>query len=403
MDSLCGQNGGSETGVEPGKEAPLLAFSIVALLTAVGMHRRWFLGAVVAVVALALAWALLLNRTYKATTMLLPPQQQTGAMAALAQLGALAGIASQASGLKSPDEMYVAFLKTDRLLDAMVRRFDLQARYKTDTPGEARLVLGANTRVVPDKKAGLIAIEVKDREAAFAAKLANGYFEELKTLVDRLAVTEAQQRRLFFEQQVARAKESLSVSEAAFRSIQERSGLLVPQALAETGIRASIEARTEIAKKEIQLRVARSFATEQNPEVLRLLTELDALRDQLARIEQGSGMVAKESGESQGVRILRDMKVNEAVLETVVKQYEMARLDEAREGPLLQLVDPALVPERHAGPSMLIVLLGGLLFGVVLGAALAWARATWLVARRRHADQWLRLRRAWGLTPDESS
>jgi tyrosine-protein kinase Etk/Wzc len=271
---------------------------------------------------------------------------------------------------------------------------------------DARKSLDENVKVASDKKSGLISLEVTDKDPQFSAKLANAYVDELGKVLGGLAVSEAQQRRKFFELQVTQIKEQLAKNEISFRQAQAQSGMQVTQALAETGVKASVELRQQIATREVQLQSLRTtYATDKNPDVIRLSSELAALRGQLSKLENGSGgsggaiAEGKESAGQVAVRAYRDVKVQEAMLDVMIRQYELARVDESREGPLLQQVDVASVPERKSGPKRSLIVLGGLMLGLFLGLCIAGVRR--LLNKANTQPEWreqrLALSKAWRL------
>lgn len=370
--------------------------TLLDLLTFLGREKKTLIGITLLGTAIALAIALLLPRYFVARAVLLPPQQQqSAATGALAQLGALAGVANMSGSVKSPDEMYVALLKTRRLQDALIQKFDLQRRYERETREGARLELAGRVVVLADKKSGLISIDVTDLDAAFAAKLANEHIDELRRLLSTLAVTDAQQRRLFFEQQVSKTQRVLAEADQAFRLAQAQGGLVVSQALAEGGIREGTRIRAQIAAREVQLNALSRFATAQNPETVQVAAELAALRQQLNTLEAGSPGASPAASGQVAVQAYRNLKTQEAMLEVLIRQYEMAKVDEAREGPLLQTIDQAQPPERPTKPKRSSVVLTGLLLSLFIGVIVALSRGL-----SRHADPartgaWRRLKTAW--------
>jgi tyrosine-protein kinase Etk/Wzc len=213
-----------------------------------------------------------------------------------------------------------------------VQALALQGRFDSPTREAARFELSNRVIITADKKTGLIIIEAEDRDAAFAAKLANRYIDELKSLLGVVAVTEAQQRRVFFEQQVTKTQRALGSAEQAFRLAQARGGMVVSQALAEGGIKESAALRAQVAAREVQLAALSRFATAENPDVARLEAELRALRSQLTQLEVGRPRAQPTSGGQEAVQAYRDMKVQEAVLDALIRQFEMAKVDESREG-----------------------------------------------------------------------
>jgi len=258
----------------------------------------------------------------------------------------------------------------------LIERFHLQERYHTKTLLDTRTKLKSLTKVTPDKKSGLISIEFEDEDPKFVAEVANAHEQELGHMLDMLAVTDAQQRRVFFESQIKKVHENLSSAEIAFRQAKEKSGLQVTSVIAETGIRASAELRGQIAAREVQLQSLSRFATPQNPEVQRIASELSAERAQLQKLEQGSGQVVGTTLQLEAVKSYRDMKVQEAMLEVLIKQFELARVDEAKEGPLIQVVDLATPPERRSKPKRTLIVLFSALAGFFLSVLLAFLKVS---------------------------
>ncbi len=352
--------------------------SLLDLAIALGEEKKTLFAIPAITTTLAIVVSLLMTPIFTAKTVMMPPQQQqSGAASALASLGALAGLAGGAAGIKSPDEMYIAFMQGESLQKAVIEKLKLQEQYEKKTIFETREHLKQVVKIASDKKAGLITIEADDKDPEFAAKLANAHVEELRNLLGRLAVTDAQQRRVFYEQAITKTQNELAEAEANFRAAKEKSGMQVTAVIAETSVRAGAEMRAQIAAKEVQLAAMGSFATPQNPDVQRLGGELAALRLQLKKLEQGSGADEKSSPLQQlAVKSYRDIKAREAMMGVLVAQYESARVDEAKEGPLIQQVDVALPPERKSKPKRAIIVLMAAFAGLFLGVLVAFIRRT---------------------------
>ena len=376
--------------------------SLLDLATALGEEKATLFAIPLLTTVVAVAVSLLMTPIFTAKTVVMPPQQQqSGAAAALASLGGLAGLAGAAGAIKSPDEMYVALLGSESLQNRVIADLKLQARYEAKTHTETHADLKTLVRFSADKKSGLINIEADDKDPAFAAELANRHVVELRAMLGRLAVTEAQQRRAFYEQQIQLTQDKLGLAEVAFRAAKEKSGLQVTTVLAETGVRASAELRGQIAAREVQLQAMSRFATAQNPDTQRIASELSALRAQLNKTEQGSGesKVAASPLHQEAVKSFRDVKVQEAMLEVLIRQYELARVDEAKEGPLIQQVDVAVAPERKSKPKRAIMVLVAAFAGLFLGVLVAFVRRALKKAQTdpASAGQWLALKKAWSL------
>ena len=341
---------------------------------------------------LALGITFAIPPTFTATTKFMPPQQQQSSAAAmLSSLGALGGLAGAASGLKNPADQYVAFLKSRTVQDALIERFKLTERYETKFKVDARAALTASAQIASGKD-GLISIDVSDKDPQFAAQLANAYVEELGKLLNRLAVTEAQQRRMFFEKQLTNAKDGLVKAEQALKSSGVNSSALKASPAAAVEGLAKIKAG--ITAQEIKLASMRGYLTESAPDFKQAQTEMSALRGQLARAEREE---PASSGDSDYIAKFRDFKYHETLFELFAKQYEMARIDESREGAVIQVVDAAQPPERKSKPkkaliAMMTTLAVGfaLLLFVFIRQALRGAAQT-----PESAEKLARLRGAW--------
>jgi tyrosine-protein kinase Etk/Wzc len=286
---------------------------------------------------------------------------------------------------KTPDELYVALLKSDSVQRALDGRFNLKEHYDVSSYETLRKVLPKYIRVSSDKKSGVIGVEVDDQDAQFAANLANAHEAEVTKLLGRLSVSEAQVRRVYFEKQLQETKENLIKAEQSLRTVQEKSGVIVLDKQAEALITGAALVRSQITEREVQLKVLRTSATEQNPAVMRLTSELRALRSELTRMESAQGGVPGSAVDMpvgklpeaaiDYVRARRELKLQETLLEAMVRQYEIAKLDEAKEGPALQQVDIALPPDRKSKPARALIVLASALVALLL-------TSFWVVLRR---------------------
>lgn len=364
--------------------------ALVDILTWLGEAKTKIAGVTIVATAAAVAISLSMPNEYTAKTTLLPPnaQQQSGSSAALAALGSLGGLAGSVAG-KTPDELYVQLLRSDTVLRALDKRFDLRKRYEAKTHEILRSRLAGHVRINGDKKSGVISVEADDTDPQFAADLANAHAAEITKLLSRLAVTEAQQRRIFFEQQLKDAKENLIAAEQSLRQVQEKSGMVVLDKQAEAIIGAVAQVKTRIAEREVQLRVLRTTTTPQNPQVRMLEAELAALRSEVARMESSAGGGGKDSREGgidipigklpsaaiEYVRAVREVKFQETMLASMLRQFEAAKLDEAKDAPALQQVDVALPPDQKSKPGRSRIVLVTMLAAIVLTSA-------WVIVRR---------------------
>ena len=386
------------------------AVGLTDIVTWLGEKKALIATVTLGAAIVALVVAFLLPPVYTARTTLLAPgsQQQGGGAAALAALGALGGLAPSGLGGRSPDELYVALLKSDSVQHALADRFDLKTHYDVASYEALKKVLPTYIRVSSDKKSGVITVEVDDKSAQFAADLANAHLTEITKLMGRLAVSEAQLRRVFFEKQLSETKENLVKAEQSLRLVQEKSGVIVLDKQAEALIGGAALLRAQVSEREVQLKVLRTSATEQNPDVMRLTSELRALRGELARMESTQGGTAGSAVDLpvgripeaaiDYVRARRELKLQETLLEGMIRQYEIAKLDEAKEGQAVQQVDVALPPDYKSKPSRALIVLASAMIALLLASA-------WVIVRRyaslvRGADPereaaWRGVVRAW--------
>jgi tyrosine-protein kinase Etk/Wzc len=372
----------------PAPQAPVSLLSselhLVDLLIVLA-RRKWLLvGFPMLVAILAVGISLLIPNVFSASTKLLPPQQaQSGASAMLAQLGGAVGLAAGLGGGKSQGEIYVGILKSRTVADRLIERFALKNKYDTPSQDIARAILAGNTNVVSGKD-GMIAITVDDKDQKFVASLANGYVEELQRLNRTLAITEASQRRMFFEKQLETAKDNLAKVEMSLKGAIDRHGVVSVDSESRAILETAARLRAQVSAKEIQLGSMRAFVTAQNPEYLRVSEELGSLRSELAKLEGGRSDQADPSKNNpsglENVQLMRDLKYYQMLYELLAKQFEVARLDEAKEPSLIQVLDIAIEPERKAKPRRALIVIGAAL--VSFFAALVWILFS---AARQHA------------------
>ena len=373
------------------------------LLVLVARHRWIVIGTTLLVGLLAMAAALLMPAVFASTTKLLPPQQaqSSGVTAMLGQLGSLAGAAGGLGGVKTPSDLYVGLLESRTIGDSLIQRFKPKERYGATMDG-ARAALQLNTQIGIGRKDGMISITVSDRDPQVAADLANAYANELTKLTQTMSLTEASQRRLFFERQLIEAKNQLADAEVGLRTTQEKTGLIQPDGQVQALITNAAQLRGTIAAKEVQLNAMRTFSAAQNPELLRAQAELRSLQGQLAKLEknqsdkEGGFMVPTGKIPEAGVefvRSARNVKYYETIFELLSKQFELAKIDEAKNSSTVQVLDIALPAEQKYKPKRTLIVLGGLFAGFVLGLMLAFMRAAFLRSKNTPGslDRWNRL------------
>lgn len=341
--------------------------------------RSWpkLIGAAALGTAIGYAGSFCFAPTYLSSTLFIPPQQQQGgAASALASLGALSSLIGGAGGLKSSADQYVSMMSSVTISDDIIKRFGLMKVYDVEFMDEARKKLARRALFSMGKKDGLIRVDVEDEDAKRAAAIANGYVDELRVMTSHLAVTEAQQRRVFFERLLNETKQKLALAQGALEGTGYSAGALKAEPKSAAEVYAKL--RAELTAAQVKLQVLHGSLADTAPEVQQQTNVVAALSGQLDRLE------ATQKGESASADYIgkyRDFKYQETLFELYAKQYELARLDEAREGALIQVVDEAQPAERKHFPRR--SLFGGVgaaiaLFGL---GALLWQRAGRAVAR----------------------
>lgn len=354
--------------------------SLLDLLIVLAERKRIILGVTTAFAVGAIVVSLVLPPRYTATVTLLPPQQGSSMGAALAsQLGNLGGMAALAGGslgLKNPNDMFVAMFKSRTVEDAMVQRFGLMQEYREKYLSDARKTFEKHASVDGSGKDGLIRISVEDRDPRHAADIANGYVDQFRLQSQHLAITEASQRRLFFEKQLEQAKDNLANAEEAMKLTEQKTGMIQLDSQARALIESAASLRAQVAAKEVQIQGMRTYATVENSHVVQAQQELDSMRAQLAKLagseDSASGGLIVPKGQVPAagleyVRKLRDVKYNETIFEILARQFEVAKLDEAKQGALIQVVDPAITPDKRSFPKRGLIVIAATIAGLLAG------------------------------------
>ena len=322
------------------------AMSLGEIASTLRRHLILLITAPLAAGAVALGTTYLITPTFTASTSFMPPQlAQGGAASALASLGSLASLAGGAAGIRSSGDQYVALMQSVTVSDRLIAQFKLMEVYDSKFRADARLEFARNVRIALGKKDGLISVEVDDTSPQRAADIANRYIDELRRFTASLAVTEAQQRRVFFEQQLQQTRDRLVQAQQALQASGFNPGALKaePKAAAEGYARL----KAEVTAAEVRLQVTRGALTDNAPEVRQQRSAVSALRDQLARSERAT----ESTSGPDYISRYRDFKYHETLFDLYARQFELARVDESREGALIQVVDKATPPERKSKPK----------------------------------------------------
>jgi tyrosine-protein kinase Etk/Wzc len=369
-------------------------FDILDILVIVAARKRFIFLMTVAGFAIAMGLVQLVTPSYTAKAVILPPEQgQSSGAVMMGQFGALASMSGLGGslGIKNPVDLYIGILQSRTLLDSMIKRFGLGDH--AARMSDVRLALLGHSAFAAGKD-GMISISVTDHDPKKAAAFANAYVDELYRANNRLALGGAAQRRLFYEQQLAQEKDRLADSEVALKKTEEATGVIAPSGQTETIIRQVAQLQAEITSREVQLDALHTSSTDQNPDVIRINSELTGLRGQLRDLESGTSKHAPgdisittanvpQAG-LEYIRKERDVKYHQLLFDLLARQYEAARMDEAKAAPLIQIVDVAEPPDRKSLPYRALWALTGTALGFFL--SLGWVLATHIY-RRMAADE----------------
>ena len=359
---------------EPGRTDA--SYTLLDLAVPLAESWKTIVGGALAVGLIALGLTYAVAPTFTARATFLPPQQQqsSAASALASSLGALSGLAGAVA--RTPGDQYVALLQSATVEDRLIDRFKLMAAYGAEYRVDARQMLEQRVRISLGKRDGIITVEVDDQIPQRAADIANQHIEELRRLTSDLTLTEAKQRRVFFQNQLQETREKLDNAQLALQTSGFNAGALraEPRAAAETysGLRA------ELTAAEVRLQMLRQSLTDTAPEVQQLLSRLSALRSQVARVEASS---PPESGPGYITRY-REFKYQETLFDLFSRQYELAKVDESREGTLIQVIDAASVPERKSRPRRSVVAIVWTLGAGLVLTAFVFMRYFWRLSAR---------------------
>jgi tyrosine-protein kinase Etk/Wzc len=392
----------SEIQGTPSDAGRQVAFWLVA--ARVGIRRKRLVGwTALTIVVVAAATALLLPPHYTSTAVLLPPPESgslgTQLMAQLSSAGGVAALGASAIGAKNPNDLQVALLRSRTVEDAMVDHFHLQEIYHRGSLSSTRRAWERATAVDNGLKDGLIRLSVTDRDPSRASKLAAGWVEEYKRFAATLAVTDAARRRTFLEQELDGARASLAQAEEEMKQTEQRTGVITLQGQASAMITSAALLRGQVAAKEVEIRSMRQFAGDENPNLQRKLQELAALQSQLAAMDVSHDRPSGDLVAPRGIvaqsgldyaRALREVKYRETVVELLGRLYEAAAVDEARNGPLIQVVDAPAVPDKPSSLYRVWIFVCAAIcaFPLALIAALVVEVIAILRTRRQHSASW---------------
>lgn len=362
------------------------SWSILDVLIVMAEGYRVILLTALTIGALTAAVSMTLSPRYTAESSLLPPQQSTLSGSVLSQISGgqgLAALAGAGLGAKNQNDTYTSMFKSYTVEDAMIKRFDLIKLYHVKKLSQARKVFAKRSTVVAGIKDGIIRVTVDGPTPEQAAAMANAYVEEFQRLAAGVATTEAGQRRLFFDRQLEEAKNHLADAEQDLKKTELTTGMVQPDSQSRAMIESAAAIQAQIAAKEVQMQALSSSETKDNPDMVIATQQLGALRSQLTRL---TGDTTSDSdlfvpkgrvpaAALDYVRKLREVKYRETIFQALATQFQLAKLDEAKQGAVFQVIDPALPPDHRSYPYRFILVAVATTLAFILACMFIWVRA----------------------------
>jgi uncharacterized protein involved in exopolysaccharide biosynthesis len=309
-------------------------------------------------VLLTMIVSLIMPKTYESTVTILSPQEGSGggmSLAALPELQSAMGIMGM--GQKSSVDIFVAILNSRNMADAVIKRFNLLTVYKAKLIENARLRLKNVTKISVGKKNEMINITIQDTDPKRAADIANFYVSNLDLMARGLALSRAQQARMFIEKRLKETEKRLMDAEEKSAGFKTQHELVEMGEQARASIGAAAQIEGEITASEVQLKVMQSYATAEHPDVSRLRIKIGQLREQLGKMKSGKESLYIPFSKTPRLgldltRLMRDLKIQETVFELLTQQYEQAKISEARDTPSVQILDTAVSSAKKCKPKI---------------------------------------------------
>ena len=343
--------------------------NLLELLLVIVQHKKMIILTCVTTFIVACGLTLLMPNIYTATARILPSQEDSGGLSSmLGSMGGLASLAGISSG-GGKGELYVGMLKSRTVSDAIIERFDLMKHYEWNSRSGAYSAMAGMAKFSLGKDDGILSVSFEDEDPALAADIANAYVEELQKLNVKINLNNAGRERLFLEDRLKLVKRDLANAEDALKEFQEKNKAIRIDDQASAIIGAIASLKGELASKEVELGVLLSSQTEQNPQVVALREGIIQIKEQISKMERSpqgnevSGDIFLATSEVpelgiQYARLLRDFKVQETLFELLTKQYEVAKISEAKSTSTIQILDNATPPDGKSKPkrAMIVIL-----------------------------------------------
>jgi len=375
---------------------PPVSPTLLDYLLVIARYKKMIFFTTVGAAVITAIITLTMPNIYTAKAMIIPSDDDNGGMGTLmSQLGGLAGLAGGTVGAKTTGDLYVTMLKSESVKDPIISRFKLMEDYETKFRADVYSALNNNVAVSLGKKDGVITITVDDKDPKRAADLANAYVEELGILAAGLNMTGAGKNRAFLEKRIAEARADLSRAEDALKEFQLKHKAISVTDQAQATIAGIAQLRAQLAVQEVQLATLQRQFTDNSQEVKSAKTTVANMRSQIAELEGKGGNSSIPNVGSvpqlgqEYLRLMRDFKIQEAVVEMLTKQFEMSKLSEAKDVAPFQVLQKANVPERKSKPKRSKTVILAFLVSLFGSTALALIRENIHLMPAERKNRWM--------------
>lgn len=354
--------------------------NLLDYLQVIAKRSKMIIGITTAAFIIAVVCSLMLPKIYSSTTLILPPQQDQGLSSLMTgQMGGMNTLASSLLGGSSSGDLYVGILKSDAVKDMIIDRFNLMDAYKQKYRLDMYEVLDSKVNISLGKKDGIISITVEDKDPNRAAKIANAYVEDLKRLTASMNITGAGLNRNYYENSLQKAKIELAKAEDSLKSFQLKNKVVDVPAQTQASIAGVANLKAQLAVQEVQLASLSRLFTDESQEVKSANASISSLKRQIAGLESNTSstssipsMGAVPALGEQYLRLMREFKMQEAIVELLAKQYEIAKINEANDVSAIQVIQSARVPDKKNKPKRTMIVISATLISFCSAVLLAF-------------------------------
>lgn len=344
--------------------------------------------------------AFLIPSRYDSTARLMPPDNKPSsglALAAASMSGnsSIGAAASELLGMRTSSDVFVGILSSRTVQDKLIQKFDLRHVYWTRNMEDARKILTSRTSVSVDRKSQIIAITVSDRSPQRSAALAQAYIEELDHLVADLSTSSARRERIFIEGRLQSVTRDLEDAEKQLADFSSKNAAIDIKEQGKAMVEAAATLQGQLIASQSELEGLKQIYTDEN---VRVRTVQARIRELQGQLEKMGGKAEGNSSASAGSNsdgslypsirklpllavtfgdLYRRTKVQEAVFETLTKEYELAKVEEAKEIPTVKVLDPPDVPEKKSFPPRMVIVLFGAVLGLSVGIVFVFVHDVW--------------------------